>query len=49
MKFVEKTSIPREDVARVVVASLDEEMTYKKTIELVSGETSIEEALRSME
>ena len=46
---VEKTTIPREDVARVVVASLDEEKTYKKTIELVSGETSIEEALRSME
>jgi len=48
-EIVEKTSIPREDVARVVVASLDQEKTYKKTIELVSGETSIEEALRSME
>ncbi len=46
-EILEKTSIPREDVARVVVASLDEEKTYKKTIELVSGETSIEEALRS--
>ena len=48
-EIVEKTSIPREDVARVVVACLDEEKTYKKTIELVSGETSVEEALRSME
>jgi uncharacterized protein YbjT (DUF2867 family) len=48
-EIVEKTSIPREDVARVVVASLDEEKTYKKTIELVSGEITIEEALRSVE
>ena len=48
-EILEKTSIPREDVARVVVASLDEEKTYKKTIELVSGETSVEEVLRSVE
>ena len=48
-EILEKTSIPREDVARVVVASLDEERTYKKTIELVSGETSVEEVLRSVE
>jgi uncharacterized protein YbjT (DUF2867 family) len=48
-EIVEKTSIPREDVARVVVASLDEEKTYKKTIELVSGEITVEEALRSVE
>jgi uncharacterized protein YbjT (DUF2867 family) len=48
-EILEKTSIPREDVARVVVVSLDEEKTYKKTIGLVSGETSVEEALRSIE
>ena len=48
-EILEKTSIPREDVASVVVASLDEEKTYKKTIELVSGETSVEEVLRSVE
>ena len=48
-EILEKTSIPREDVARVVVASLDEEKTYKKTIELVSGETSVEEVLRRVE
>ena len=48
-EILEKTSIPREDVARVVVATLDEEKTYKKTIELVSGETSVEEVLRRVE
>ncbi|WP_026907314.1 SDR family oxidoreductase [Paucisalibacillus globulus] len=44
----DKTSIPREDVARAVVASLDEEKTYKKTIGLMSGEISVEEALKSV-
>ena len=45
----DKTSIPREDVARAVVASLDEEKTYKKTIGLMSGEISVEEALKSID
>jgi uncharacterized protein YbjT (DUF2867 family) len=48
-KNIEKTSIPREDVAKAVVASLDEEKTHKKTIDLGSGETSVEEALKSVE
>lgn len=45
----EKTSIPREDVARTVVASLDEEKTYKKTIGLMSGETPVEDALKKIQ
>jgi len=48
-KNIEKTSIPREDVARAVVASLGEENTYKKTIELMAGNTPVEEALKNVE
>ena len=46
---LEKGSIPREDVARAVVASLDEERTYKKVIGLMSGESEIDDALRNIE
>lgn len=45
---LEKTSIPREDVARTVVCALDEENTYRKTIGLMSGEQSVEDALKSI-
>ena len=38
-------TIPREDVAKVVFESLDNEKTYRKAFDLVSGEQSIEEAL----
>lgn len=41
---IDKTSIPREDVARTVVAALEKENTYKKTIGLMSGETPIDKA-----
>ncbi len=37
--------VPREDVARVAVASLAAEPTYRKAFNLLSGETSIEEAV----
>lgn len=37
--------IPREDVARVIVATLEKENTSGKTFELLSGDTTIEEAL----
>lgn len=42
------TTIPREDVAKVIVASLDNEKTYHKTFDLVTGEQSIEEALNQL-
>lgn len=45
---IQKTSIPREDVARTVVAALDEEKTYRKTIEIMSGDTPVEDALKRL-
>ncbi len=41
-------SIPREDVARTIVQSLDEPNTYKKAFDLMSGDTEIAEALKSL-
>ena len=38
-------SIPREDVAAVLVAVLDEPRTGGETFELVSGETQIKDAI----
>jgi uncharacterized protein YbjT (DUF2867 family) len=37
--------IPREDVARILVAVLEKENTFDKTFEVLSGDTPIEEAL----
>ncbi len=37
--------IPREDVARTIVATLTAESTYSKTFEVLSGDTPVEEAL----
>lgn len=45
---IQKTSIPREDVARTVVAALDEEKTYRKTLEIMSGDTPVEYALKRL-
>ncbi|MBM6615454.1 SDR family oxidoreductase [Desemzia sp. RIT804] len=41
-------TVPREDVAKVIVASLDNEKTYRKAFDLVSGEQAIEEALNQL-
>jgi uncharacterized protein YbjT (DUF2867 family) len=38
--------IPREDVARAFAAALEAENTYGKTIEILSGDTPVEEAVR---
>jgi uncharacterized protein YbjT (DUF2867 family) len=40
--------IPREDTARVIVATLERENTFGKTFEVISGDTPIEEALDSL-
>jgi uncharacterized protein YbjT (DUF2867 family) len=40
--------IPREDVARVMVASLDLENTHRRTFEILSGEVPIDQALNSL-
>ncbi|MED2010620.1 SDR family oxidoreductase [Brevibacillus borstelensis] len=40
--------IPRADVAQVIVAVINAENTYRKTFELLSGETPVEEAVGSL-
>lgn len=40
--------IPREDVARTFAAALEAENTHGKTFEILSGDTSIEEAVKSI-
>ncbi|WP_339311341.1 SDR family oxidoreductase [Paenibacillus sp. FSL k6-2145] len=42
---LEPRSIPREDVARVIVASLQEEKTYRMAFDLIAGEHPVEDAL----
>ena len=42
---LEPGSIPREDVARVIVASLQEEKTYRMAFDLIAGEHQIDDAL----
>jgi len=39
-------TIPRADVAKALVASLDEETTIGKTFEILSGKTEIEQAIQ---
>jgi uncharacterized protein YbjT (DUF2867 family) len=41
-------SIPREDVARTIVASLGEERTFNRGFDLISGNDVIEEAVRNV-
>ena len=41
-------TVPREDVAKVIVASLDNEKTYRKTFDLITGSQPIEEALNQL-
>lgn len=41
-------SIPRQDVANVVIASLNNEKTYCKEFDLITGDTPIEDALASL-
>ncbi|MEH7531488.1 sugar epimerase [Priestia megaterium] len=44
----ERGSIPREDVARVVVETLSEDHTFGRSFDLVSGDTPIAEAIQSI-
>ncbi|KMY52709.1 sugar epimerase [Bacillus sp. FJAT-27231] len=43
---LDRSSIPREDVAETVVASLNEGHTFNRSFDLVSGEEPISEALK---
>ena len=45
---LDEKTVPREDVAKVIVASLDNDKTYRKAFDLVTGERSIEEALNQL-
>ncbi|WP_067729453.1 SDR family oxidoreductase [Oceanobacillus damuensis] len=45
---LERGSIPREDVAKVVIASLTEENTYRKGFDLISGDTPITDAVKNI-
>jgi uncharacterized protein YbjT (DUF2867 family) len=45
---LERGSIPREDVAAVVLAVLETPSSVGKTFELVSGDTPIDEAIRAL-
>lgn len=45
---VDRFEIPREDVARVIVASLKNDSTIDKEFQLVSGETPVGEAIQSI-
>ena len=50
MTFTENDNkeIPRVDVAEVIVNCLDNENTYRKSFDLVSGKTSIDNALNTL-
>ncbi|MDN6195271.1 MAG: SDR family oxidoreductase [Alkalibacterium sp.] len=41
-------SIPRIDVAKTIVATLDNENTYHKSFDLVTGQDTLDEALKSL-
>jgi uncharacterized protein YbjT (DUF2867 family) len=45
---IERGSIPRDDVAAVVLAALETPSSIGKTFELVSGDTPVEEAVRGL-
>jgi uncharacterized protein YbjT (DUF2867 family) len=45
---VEGTTIPREDVARIILESLNEVNTYKRSFDVVSGDTPISDALKAL-
>ncbi|MGY0694930.1 SDR family oxidoreductase [Virgibacillus sp. FSP13] len=45
---VTRGSIPREDVARTVVAALNEENTFKRAFDLTSGDSEIDKALKEL-
>ncbi|SFK41151.1 Uncharacterized conserved protein YbjT, contains NAD(P)-binding and DUF2867 domains [Halobacillus dabanensis] len=45
---VDRGSIPRADVAKTMIAVLQEPNAYHKTFEMVSGDTQIEDALKTL-
>ncbi len=45
---VERGQVPREDIARVIVASLNNDSTIGKRFQVVTGNTAVEEAIKSI-
>jgi uncharacterized protein YbjT (DUF2867 family) len=45
---LQRASIPRADVAKTLVAVLNEENTFKRSFDLVTGDTTIPDALKSL-
>ncbi|ATH94604.1 SDR family oxidoreductase [Bacillus glycinifermentans] len=45
---LERGTIPREDVAATVAAALSEERTFRRSFDLLSGETAIAEAIKAI-
>lgn len=45
---VERGTIPRADVAKTMISALQEPNAYHKTFEMISGDTQIEDALKSL-
>jgi uncharacterized protein YbjT (DUF2867 family) len=45
---LERGSIPREDVAKTILSVIDQENAFNKAFDLVSGETPIEDAIKSL-
>ncbi|WP_138416092.1 SDR family oxidoreductase [Aquibacillus sediminis] len=45
---VERGSIPREDVAKVLLATVDNDSLIGKRFQLVEGDTAVEDALKSL-
>lgn len=45
---LERGTIPREDVARTIVAALNEKQTFNRFFDLVSGEELISDALKKL-
>jgi uncharacterized protein YbjT (DUF2867 family) len=43
-----RDTIPREDVARTILASLTEQNTFKRGFDLISGKTEITQALKQL-
>ncbi|CAM3790362.1 SDR family oxidoreductase [Mesobacillus thioparans] len=45
---LDRGSIPRNDVARTILSSLNEEKTFRKSFDVVSGDKPVEEALKTL-
>lgn len=45
---LERASIPREDVARTIIAVLQEGNTFKKSFDIVAGKTPVPEAIKAI-